>query len=58
MEARVGLRVVGDAETSLIPFASVDFVNEGGLSICAEYRGRFASDYQSHSGGVRVRLEF
>ncbi len=38
--------------------AGVDFVNEGGLSIGAEYRGRFASDYQSHSGGVRIRFEF
>ncbi len=38
--------------------AGLDFVNEGGLSIGAEYRGRFASDYQSHSGGVRIRFEF
>ena len=36
----------------------IDFVNEGGLSVGAEYRGRFASDYQSHSGGVRIRFEF
>ncbi len=38
--------------------AGVDFVKEGGLSIGAEYRGRFASDYQSHSGGVRIRFAF
>ena len=38
--------------------AGLDFVNEGGLSIGAEYRGRFASDYQSHSGGVRIRFAF
>ncbi|WP_108787311.1 autotransporter domain-containing protein [Erythrobacter sp. Alg231-14] len=38
--------------------AGIDFVNEGGLSIGAEYRGRFASEYQSHSGGLRVRFAF
>ncbi len=38
--------------------AGLNFVNENGLSIGAEYRGRFASGYQSHSGGVRVRFEF
>ncbi len=38
--------------------AGLDFVNENGLSIGAEYRGRFASGYQSHSGGLRVRFEF
>jgi uncharacterized protein with beta-barrel porin domain len=100
LEARIGVKVAGNAETGVIPFASVDyaydlssdplatvgsfnggadtftviadeagssrfdiaagvdFVNEGGLSIGAEYRGRFASDYQSHSGGVRIRFAF
>ncbi|MEM9501290.1 MAG: autotransporter domain-containing protein [Pseudomonadota bacterium] len=100
LEARVGLKVAGKAETGVIPFASIDyaydlssdplainasfnggadtfqlitdeasssrfdigagldFVNENGLSIGAEYRGRFESDYQSHSGGIRVRFEF
>ncbi|MDJ0643372.1 MAG: autotransporter domain-containing protein, partial [Erythrobacter sp.] len=100
LEARIGLKVAGKAETGAIPYASVDyaydlgsdplaiqgsfnggadtftviadeagesrfdiaagldFVNEGGLTIGAEYRGRFASDYQSHSGGVSIRFEF
>ncbi|MCK0127597.1 autotransporter outer membrane beta-barrel domain-containing protein [Erythrobacter sp. F6033] len=38
--------------------AGLDFVSENGLTIGAEYRGRFASGYQSHSGGVRIRFEF
>ncbi|MEL7518378.1 MAG: autotransporter domain-containing protein, partial [Pseudomonadota bacterium] len=38
--------------------AGFDFVTEGATSIGAEYRGRFASDYQSHSGGVRIRFAF
>lgn len=100
LEARIGLKVAGKAETGVIPYASVDyaydlssdplsvagsfnggadtftvvadeagesrfdiaagldFVNEGGLTIGAEYRGRFASDYQSHSGGVSIRFAF
>jgi len=38
--------------------AGFDFVTDGATSIGAEYRGRFASDYQSHSGGVRLRFAF
>ncbi len=38
--------------------AGLDFVSEGNVSIGAEYRGRLASDYQSHSGGVRFRIKF
>ena len=38
--------------------AGLNLVNKNGLSIGAEYQGRFASDYQSHSGGVKVRFEF
>ncbi|WP_109355565.1 autotransporter domain-containing protein [Sphingorhabdus sp. EL138] len=38
--------------------AGLDLVNKNGLSIGAEYRGRFASDYQSHSGGIKVRFAF
>ena len=38
--------------------AGIDFVNEGGLSIGAEYRGRFTPDYQSNAGGIRVRIAF
>ncbi|MEL7218020.1 MAG: autotransporter outer membrane beta-barrel domain-containing protein, partial [Pseudomonadota bacterium] len=38
--------------------AGFDFVTEGALTVGAEYRGRFASDYQSHSGGVRIRFAF
>lgn len=35
-----------------------DFISEGNLSIGAQYRGRFASGYQSHTGGLRVRFAF
>jgi uncharacterized protein with beta-barrel porin domain/tRNA A-37 threonylcarbamoyl transferase component Bud32 len=35
-----------------------DFVSDDNFSIGAEYRGRFASGYQSHSGGIRLRLAF
>ncbi len=38
--------------------AGLNLINKNGLSIGAEYQGRFASDYQSHAGGVRVRFEF
>lgn len=38
--------------------AGFDFVSEGGLTVSAEYRGRFASEYQSHAGGIRVRFSF
>ncbi|MEP2102493.1 MAG: autotransporter domain-containing protein [Parasphingorhabdus sp.] len=38
--------------------AGLNLVNKGGFSIGAEYQGRFASDYQSHSGNIRVRFEF
>ena len=38
--------------------AGLDFINADGFSIGAEYNGRFASDYQAHSGGVRVRFAF
>ncbi|MEO1220006.1 MAG: autotransporter outer membrane beta-barrel domain-containing protein [Pseudomonadota bacterium] len=35
-----------------------DFVSDDKFSIGAEYRGRFASGYQSHSGGIRLRFAF
>ncbi|MEP2210027.1 autotransporter domain-containing protein [Parasphingorhabdus sp.] len=38
--------------------AGLNLVNKDGFSIGAEYQGRFASDYQSHSGNIRVRFEF
>ena len=38
--------------------AGVNLVQESGFSIGAEYRGRFASDYQSHSGGIALRFAF
>ncbi|MEM9311584.1 MAG: autotransporter domain-containing protein, partial [Pseudomonadota bacterium] len=38
--------------------AGIDLVNQNGFSIGAEYRGRFASEYQSHSAGVRARFAF
>ncbi|MEP3225486.1 MAG: autotransporter domain-containing protein [Parasphingorhabdus sp.] len=38
--------------------AGINLVSKNGFSIGAEYQGRFASDYQSHSGGVKVRFEF
>jgi uncharacterized protein with beta-barrel porin domain len=38
--------------------AGIDFVSKNGVSIGAAYRGRFASAYQSHSGGVRIRFTF
>ncbi len=38
--------------------AGLNLINKSGLSIGAEYRGRFASDYQSHSGGIKVRFAF
>ncbi len=38
--------------------AGLNLVNKNGLSIGAEYQGRFASDYQSHSGGIQVRFAF
>ena len=53
-------RIVAD-EASASRFdvgAGVDLVTEGNLSVGVEYRGRFASDYQSHAGGVRIRFAF
>ncbi|MEM6494575.1 MAG: autotransporter domain-containing protein, partial [Pseudomonadota bacterium] len=53
-------RVVAD-EASASRFdvsAGFDFITQGTATIGAEYRGRFASDYQSHSGGVRLRIGF
>ena len=38
--------------------AGFDFITRGSVTLGAEYRGRFASNYQSHSGGVRVRFAF
>lgn len=38
--------------------AGLNLINKNGFSVGAEYQGRFASDYQAHSGGVRVRFEF
>ncbi len=38
--------------------AGLNLVNNNGFSIAAEYQGRFASDYQSHTGGVTVRFAF
>jgi len=38
--------------------AGLNLVNKNGFSIAAEYQGRFASDYQSHSGGIRVGFKF
>jgi uncharacterized protein with beta-barrel porin domain len=35
-----------------------DFISEGNVSVGAQYRGRFASGYQSHSGGLRVWFAF
>ena len=100
LEARIGVRIAGTADTGVIPYASIDyaydlssdpiavagsfnggaesfivvadeasasrfdlaagfdFVHEGGLTIGAEYRGRFASGYTSHAGGLRVRFAF
>ena len=53
-------RVIAD-EASASRFdvsAGFDFVTKGTTTIGAEYLGRFASDYQSHSGGLRVRIGF
>lgn len=51
--------VADEASASRFDFAAgFDFVSEGGLTVGAEYRGRFASGYQSHAGGVRVRFQF
>ena len=36
----------------------LNLVSKGRFSIAAEYQGRFASDYESHSGGVRVHFAF
>ncbi|NQX95751.1 MAG: autotransporter outer membrane beta-barrel domain-containing protein, partial [Erythrobacter sp.] len=38
--------------------AGFDVISEDGFMIGAEYRGGFASNYQSHSGGLRVRFAF
>ena len=38
--------------------AGISFVNKNGFNFAAEYQGRFASDYQSHTGGVIVRFAF
>ncbi len=46
------------AESRFDLAAGLDFVSEGGFALGAEYRGRFASEYQSHSGGIRVRFAF
>ena len=38
--------------------AGFDFVTQGSVTVGAEYRGRFASNYEAHSGGVRARFAF
>ncbi|MDY7097696.1 MAG: autotransporter domain-containing protein [Pseudomonadota bacterium] len=53
-------RVVADeaAASRFDVSAGFDFIADGTTTIGAEYNGRFASDYQSHSGAVRLRIGF
>lgn len=51
--------VANEASASRFDLAvGADFISEGNVSVGAQYRGRFASGYQSHSGGLRVRFAF
>ena len=51
--------VADEASASRFDLAvGADFISEGNVSVGAQYRGRFASGYQSHSGGLRVRFAF
>lgn len=51
--------VADEASASRFDLAvGADFISVGNFSIGAQYRGRFASGYQSHSGGLRVRFAF